>query len=127
MSKSPETRDSSPTSPRSVGFLLLKLSTAEGYGLVRALVTNATGLMYLQITNTAWQREKAAEMASAAFVKSMAPHGGQSSQLVFDANDGNAQFLSNLAGAVVGHLKPELSRAAKRRHFEWIVRRLVRK
>jgi hypothetical protein len=32
-----------------------------------------------------------------------APHTGQSSQLVFEANYGNAQFLSKLAGAVVWH------------------------
>ena len=31
------------------------------------------------------------------------PHTGQSSQLLLDANEGNAQFLSNLAGAVVWH------------------------
>ena len=31
----------------------------------------------------------------------MAPHTGQSSQLFADANDGNAQFLPKLAGAVV--------------------------
>jgi hypothetical protein len=28
----------------------------------------------------------------------MTPHSGQSSQLLLDANHGNAQFLSNLAG-----------------------------
>jgi hypothetical protein len=35
----------------------------------------------------------------------MAPHTGQSSQLSLDANDGNAQFLPNLAGAVVLHTR----------------------
>jgi hypothetical protein len=35
----------------------------------------------------------------------MLPHSGQSSQLVFDANDGNAQFLPKLAGAVVWHTR----------------------
>jgi len=35
----------------------------------------------------------------------MLPHTGQSSQLVSEANDGDAQFLPNLVGAVVWHTR----------------------
>src|SRR6185503_8380941 len=35
----------------------------------------------------------------------MLPHTGQSSQLSVGAHDGNAQFLPNLAGAVVWHTR----------------------
>jgi hypothetical protein len=35
------------------------------------------------------------------------PHSGQSSRLVLDANDGNAQFLPKLAGAVVWTYKAQ--------------------
>ena len=34
-------------------------------------------------------------------IRISAPHSGQSSQLPLNANDGNAQFLPELAGAVV--------------------------
>ena len=37
----------------------------------------------------------------------MLPHTGQSSQLVLDANDGNAQSLPKLAGAVVWTYKAQ--------------------
>jgi hypothetical protein len=37
--------------------------------------------------------------------ETLAPHSGQSSQLSLDADDGNAQFPSNLARAVVLHTR----------------------
>jgi hypothetical protein len=39
--------------------------------------------------------------------ETLAPHTGQSSQLFLDANDGNAQFLPRLAGAVVWTYKAQ--------------------
>ena len=57
------------------------------------------------ITNTTWQREKAAGNSSNGLLQFLAPHTGQSSLLFIDANDGNAQFLPKLAGAVVWYLR----------------------
>ena len=51
----------------------------------------------LAITNTTWQRKKAAGDDSSGLRKVVAPHTGQSSQLSLNANDGGAQFLSPVA------------------------------
>ena len=41
-----------------------------------------------------------------------APHTGQSSQLLVNAHDGNAQFLPNRAGAVVSHKGTRVSQGS---------------
>jgi hypothetical protein len=48
--------------------------------------------------------------------RSQGPHSGQSSQLPLDANDGNAQFLPNLAGAVVWHTSHKSFKKVLRQH-----------
>jgi hypothetical protein len=40
----------------------------------------------------------------------LAPHTGQSSQLLLDANDGNAKSLPNLEGAVIADKAQELGK-----------------
>ena len=68
----------------------------------------------LAITNTTWQRRKAAGADSSDLIH-LAPHSGQSSQLFLDAQGRNTQFLATLARSAVFAIHSESLALARKR------------
>jgi len=71
------------------------MSPASNKTLDRKVGKKTRVFYLLAVTNTAWQREKAAGGNSSDLYSEMAPHSGHSSQPFLDAHHGNAHSVPN--------------------------------